>query len=214
MIYIYYLEKNNIPFYIGKTKCIKNRTNYHRTKYGVDTNLNIIDTCNNDKQTWKFWESYWISQFKVWGFTLLNKNDGGGGVKYHKLDSINLYKKWRKDKKPFLGKKHTELSRQRISNATKGKNKPEGFGEMMRKVRINIPKPPGTGKKISEKLKGKPSKKAKIVEQYDLNNNFIHSYPNTLIAAKETNSNSSTISKVCRNIFKQSNGYIWKYKNQ
>ena len=85
---------------------------------------------------------------------------------------------------------------------------------MMRKTRINVPKPPGTGEKIANKLRGKKSKKAKIVEQYDLNGNFIFLYPNTLIAAKETNSNSSTISKVCRNIFKQTNGYIWKYKIQ
>jgi hypothetical protein len=45
-----------------------------------------------------------------------------------------------------------------------------------------------------------------------LNENFIAEYPNTMIAAEKTGSNSSTISKVCRGIFSQTNGFIWKYK--
>jgi hypothetical protein len=30
-------------------------------------------------EDWKYWESYWMEQFKQWGFTLLNQNKGGGG---------------------------------------------------------------------------------------------------------------------------------------
>lgn len=28
---------------------------------------------------WEFWEQYWISQFKTWGFELKNATDGGAG---------------------------------------------------------------------------------------------------------------------------------------
>lgn len=213
MTYIYYLSKNdNVPFYIGKTRNIKNRINEHRLRYGNNVELHIIDTCEDNKKTWKFLESYWIEQFKCWGFVLLNKNNGGGGPTFQNKESIDKYKKWRDGKKPFLNKKHTEHSKERIRIANTGKPKPEGFGDMMRKVRLGVPKPKDMGEKVSKALKGKPSKKAKAVLQYDLQDNFIKEYPNTLIAAKETNSNSSTISKVCRNIFKQSNGYKWKYK--
>jgi predicted GIY-YIG superfamily endonuclease len=37
----------------------------------------VIDEVTND---WKFWEKYWISQFKVWGFTLCNYTLGGDGL--------------------------------------------------------------------------------------------------------------------------------------
>jgi hypothetical protein len=83
---------------------------------------------------------------------------------------------------------------------------------MMREVRKGVPKPEGMGARIAEKLRGKPSKKAKIVQQFDLSGNFITEYPNTIVAAEKTGSNSSTISKVCRGIFSQTNGFIWKYK--
>ena len=33
----------------------------------------------DEVEDWKFWESYWIEQFRCWGFKLENKNNGGGG---------------------------------------------------------------------------------------------------------------------------------------
>ena len=37
----------------------------------------VIDEVTDD---WKFWEKYWIAQFKVWGFTLCNYTLGGDGL--------------------------------------------------------------------------------------------------------------------------------------
>ena len=143
---------------------------------------------------------------------MINKNNGGGGPLFQTLEAKEKYKNWRKDKKPMLGKKQSKETIKRKSDALKGKPKPKGFGDMMRKVRLGVPKPEGTGEKISKALTGMPSKKAKTVIQYDLKDNFIAEYANTLLAASATNSNSSTISKVCRGIFSQTNGYKWKYK--
>jgi hypothetical protein len=153
----------------------------------------------------------YIHLFKSWGFELENCNMGGGGPSFHTKESIEKYKNWRKDKKPMLGKKQSKETRKRKSDALKGRPKPEGFGDMMREVRLGVPKPKGMGKKVSKALKGRPSKKAKIVIQYDLQGNFIAKYSNTLEAAEKTGSNSSTISKVCRGIFSQTNGYKWSY---
>lgn len=211
MIKIYYLHKgDNIPFYIGYTKSLKIRITHHRQKHGVEVEIVEIDECLNEdkKQT----ENLWIGLFKSWGFNLLNKNMGGGGPSFHTKESIEKYKNWRKDKKPMLGKKQSEETRKRKSDALKGRPKPNGFGDMMREVRLGVPKPKDMGKKVSKALKGRPSKKAKIVIQYDLQGNFIAKYPNTLEAAEKTGSNSSTISKVCRGIFSQTNGYKWKYE--
>lgn len=211
MIKIYYLHReDNIPFYVGYTKHLKNRLNDHRRKKGNSIELVVIDECLEENK--KIIETMYIQLFKSWGFKLENQNAGGGGPSCHTKESIERYKNWRKDKKPMLNKKHSEETRKRISNATKGKPKPEGFGDMMREVRLGVPKPQGMGEKISKALKGKPAKKAKTVLQYDLQGNFIAKYPNTLVAAEKTGSNPSTISKVCRGIFSQTNGYKWKYE--
>ena len=75
MIKIYILEKNGIPFYVGKAKNIIRRKHSHTRTYGLDIQLYIID----EVKDWKYWECYWIEQFKQWGFKLENKNNGGGG---------------------------------------------------------------------------------------------------------------------------------------
>lgn len=100
--YIYFLHKgDNIPFYIGKS--VNNnltRSYQHKQTYGKNTILEVIDIV--DTNEWKFWEKYWISQFKSWGFILLNKNNGGGGpIKYSdyskKLKSDIMKRKWKEN---------------------------------------------------------------------------------------------------------------------
>jgi hypothetical protein len=76
MTYIYILEKNGIPFYVGKTTTLPQRKSHHK-KYKEQDLFFIIDKVEDNE--WKFWECYWIEQFKVWGFELENKNNGGGG---------------------------------------------------------------------------------------------------------------------------------------
>lgn len=78
MTKIYYLHRgNNIPFYIGKTISEKNRKYSHKNKLGKDIILEIIDEVPTNE--WKYWEEFYISLFKIWGFKLENKNNGGGG---------------------------------------------------------------------------------------------------------------------------------------
>jgi hypothetical protein len=85
-IKIYYLHKgDNIPFYVGKTKNPNNRISGHRTKLGLNICLEIVDIVL--KENAKFWESFWIEQFKQWGFKLVNKNQGGGGLESHSIQT-------------------------------------------------------------------------------------------------------------------------------
>ncbi len=79
MIYIYLLEFKNNTYYIGKTNNIPRRIKEHNRKLFTDFNYSILDEVENKQ--WKFWEQYWICQFKAWNFTLLNKNKGGGGTR-------------------------------------------------------------------------------------------------------------------------------------
>jgi predicted GIY-YIG superfamily endonuclease len=84
MIYIYLLENlKNHPdkVYIGKTNKINRRKNAHKCNYGDNVQITIIDQIeSNDKKDWVPLESYWIEQFRQWGFKLLNQNNGGGGL--------------------------------------------------------------------------------------------------------------------------------------
>ena len=108
---IYEISKNNKPIYIGKTKegGATFRKSHHKKRWGDGIALTIIDEIEGiDKQIWKSLESYWINQYKTWGFNLENKNDGGGGkiatkdlkwkIEYNKEynKQYNLNKPWRK----------------------------------------------------------------------------------------------------------------------
>lgn len=46
-------------------------------KRGLSVRMDIIDETEGD---WKWLEKYWISQFKCWGFSLLNHCEGGEGM--------------------------------------------------------------------------------------------------------------------------------------
>lgn len=44
-------------------------------KQNLEPKIILIDEVENSE--WEFWEKYWISQFKTWGFNLTNGTDGG-----------------------------------------------------------------------------------------------------------------------------------------
>lgn len=126
--------------YIGKTKkSLVERMYAHTSNYKLKTErsyknswiqslkqkglkpiIEEVDIVEED--SWEFWESYWISQFKSWGFNLTNMTLGGEGSN---------------GGKGCLGYRHTEEAKKRISianskpkskewisNAAKGKFKP------------------------------------------------------------------------------------------
>lgn len=53
--------------------------------------------------------------------------------------------------------------------------------------------------------------KPRIVEQYDMQNNFIKAYNSSYDAERETGVKYQGITGVCRGIHKSSGGFIWKY---
>jgi group I intron endonuclease len=115
--YIYTLEhpETNEIRYVGKTINIKRRYYQHTNKKickklsnkhlanwlisilnkDLKPILNILEECDND---WVQSEIYWIEQFKVWGFNILNFTKGGEGFSH----------------------KHSEESKKRMSIAQKG----------------------------------------------------------------------------------------------
>ena len=84
MAYIYLItniDNNPNNVYIGKSINKIWRKHAHNRTYGKNIVYSIIDEINSS--IWEEIESYWIEQFKCWGFNVQNKNNGGGGVKKH-----------------------------------------------------------------------------------------------------------------------------------
>ena len=204
MVKIYVLEKNCIPFYIGKAKNTIRRKHSHAKTYGLDIQLHIID----EVEDWKFWECYWIEQFKQWGFKLENKNNGGGGPSSYTEEQKQKMRKPRKEgtgakiSKVLKGnhsKYYTESVRQKISEGNK------------------IPKP--FSDEHIQNMGIAKRKQATPVLQYDLEDNFITEWESKGQAAewiKEQTGKTSNVTSQIKDCIlgkqKTAFKYKWKYK--
>jgi len=75
--YIYTLsyETEENLFYVGSTTNPKGRLQSHRTKFGYNTTMFIVDEIQfNHKDELILLEIFWNWQFKSWGFKLKNKD--------------------------------------------------------------------------------------------------------------------------------------------
>lgn len=210
-IKIYYLHRgNNLPFYVGKTIKPHIRLSDHKRVF-KDENIKmvIIEKISSlDKKDWKWLESYWIEQFKQWGFILENKNKGGGGPK-----ALTP-----KPKGFGFGRVHSEFTKQKISESNKGNKGPLGcIRSKETKLKISKanskPKPQGFKKTLSKVKTGVDNpKRRRSILQYDLNGKFIKEWDGAITIKKELNINNVSIMQCCRGIIKTSNNFIWKYK--
>ena len=208
---IYILEKNNIPFYVGKSIKPKGRIWHHKQNFGQNIKQIIIDKVEDNE--WRFWECYWIEQFKNWGFILKNKNKGGGGP-------TKWEKKWdtqeRRDKisnHPTRGKQISKSLKNHTQYYTKEIRK------KMSKSQKGIPKP-FTEEHKKNLSKANLESKGKTVECYTLNGGFILDFPCLREAKiwllKEKSLSSPNVDKqikdCCKGRQKTCHGFKFKYK--
>jgi group I intron endonuclease len=198
---IYYLHKgDDVPFYIGYTSDIINRKSSHRTTYGLDTYLEVLD----DVDDYKSEETFYINMFKSWGFNLLNQNEGGGGLT-----------------------KHSDETKQKISDTWQGKSKTELEEiNIKRSLGNQIPKP-GAGyrgwtqehlnrlNKISPFNQPDWSDKCKKpVNMIDkTTNKIVREFGSVTEASYIMGIKQSTLSHCLTGRTKTSAGYKWQYKN-
>jgi len=129
IIYIYELIDpiTDETRYIGRTKNVKSRLKSHLgdkahtykvswirslLKQGVVPILNIIDEVPFDE--WEFWEKHYINLYRSWNCKLTNLDEGGNGPGKHSLESRLKMSNSQK------GKKSTEETKRKISEATRG----------------------------------------------------------------------------------------------
>ena len=143
-----YEDPNKV--YIGKTK--NSRENNHKKTYGKNITYTYIDEVNSlERKHWGPIESYWIEQFRQWGFEVVNpRKKGGGGPEFQTEGAKKKIQKYlleREYKKEWIEK----MLKNRIhSNCgyPKGLKRPKEFGE-------KISSHPERNKKIGEGNKGK-----------------------------------------------------------
>jgi hypothetical protein len=194
--------------YIGKERSHKQdkRINQHKRTYGNDITFSYIDYVNSwESKDWKSLEQYWISQFKCWGFEVLNKNPGGGGAVVISEESklrISIANKGRsinkgvpksqshKDKIGLAHKNKTILqsTRDKTSNSLKGRKQTE-----------------------QEKL-NRAKTLYKPILQYDLAGNFIKEWESITKASQELNINLDSISACVTGKHKSTRKYKFQYK--
>jgi hypothetical protein len=216
-IYIYLVENcygDPNKVYIGKT--IKNRKPHHKHTYGENIIYTIIDEVDSlNKTYWKSLETFWIGYLRFLGFNVLNKNNGGGGPIFlseetrHKISKASIGKSRNK------GRRHSEESKQKISNSMKGILRPES-GEKISKSKKGIPQSETHRKNIGDAIRGRKvtwnDKLSKPILQYDLEGNFIQEWKGIKYAAGCLGLNNRIICNCLIGKLKQTGGFTWKYK--
>lgn len=231
-VYIYCLFENKTPIYIGKTKNdLKIRESQHKRKLKKQVEIFELDFI--DENNWKFWENYWIQQFKQWGFKLINQNEGGGGLEFHREETkqkmrgkyhLGTSKKLKGIKRPDVSKrfKGKKLKKETINKIIKSKTGHKCYKDSKRNKKIknsnkkHYKQNSERNKKISNKLKGRKADWMKLrnkpVYQFDKQDNFIKEWNSASEIGKFFNKNSSSISECCNEKRKSAYGYKWKFK--
>lgn len=64
---------------------------------------------------------------------------------------------------------------------------------------------------VEESLRRSNKRIQRPIDQFDLNNNYLQTFPSIQQAARATKSEATNIVKVAKGKMRQTNGYIWKY---
>ena len=226
--YIYIVTNcfnNPYSIYVGKTK--NTREKDHKKTFGNNITYSIIDEIYSfDKNLWRPLESYWIEQFRQWGFDIINKQkQGGSGVGFHSDETkhkISLRHKGRKItwgdkiKQSNTGRIHSEETKQKMKKpkTTSKKGIEHKLTGLKRSNETKIKQSLALkGKTRSDSYKEKIKDiKSKPILQFTKHGEFIKEWKNATEAARHINKQNSAISECCLGKRKSIYGYIWKFK--
>jgi group I intron endonuclease len=180
------------------SKTYKNNWIISLLKKDLKPILEILDIVDIDN--WSFWEKYWISQFRTWGFKLTNISDGGDGGNFgpecNKKISLKLKNRVfsedtiKKMKLSAKLRKITDEGRKKLSLSRMG-SKNSMFGKKQSKFCIES--------------------KFKPIIQISLNGDIIKEWGSLKEVSEYLLINRNTIRMVCQNKRKTAGGYKWKF---
>ena len=223
--YIYKITNPKGAVYIGQTRRLSHRKEVYRNvrcskqiklynsllKYGwINHNFEIIYEEECTKEQLNDLEISYISSYSSYNNRLglnLTPGGGGGGKTGNRKGQSHTQEAKEKNRIAHKGRKVTEETRLKMSEAKKGKPKtisPEGRITAMQKLSIH--------QKEKWKNEEYANRVCKVILQYDKLGNFIRE-TNTWQLNKE-GLNGHTINRCCRGLSKTSHGYVWKYKTK
>lgn len=214
-IFIYTLSDptTNQVRYVGKTVNLKKRYSSHICNFNKKNKkenwvlslknknekplMEVVDTV--PYKNWEFWERYWISQFKAWGFDLVNLTEGG--------DNVCSDKTRKKLKLAGKNRKQSPEAIEKTASANRGRKNTQEMKDKMSALFKGIKVKPDVLLKRA-KAQWKP------VLQFDLQGNFIKEYPNVKSAKNEINPINNSLGGCLKGKLKTWCGYKWEYKNK
>lgn len=185
--------------------------------------IEILDECSTND--WEIIEQYWISQFKNWGFNLVNYTDGGQGA-HGRIVSENTKKKISqslmghlvseetrlKKRLKRIGYKPTKESVEKVRQIHLGRKNSAETIFKMKKAKLGKKMPKGFSEKCSIRMKGKVPRNIKPVIKYDKHNLEISSFSSITEAANKNNISKTSINNCLCGKSKTAGGFVWKYK--
>jgi group I intron endonuclease len=237
-----YLLRNliNGKIYVGKSVNIKRRMyqhskpeTYHKggantpivraiKKYGFENfSIEILQIFEGEEKDKEIIESeiFWIKKLKSnnfeTGYNLLLGGTDWTGYSHSdttkQILSEKAAERYQGENNPMFGKKHTKESKEKISNNRKqnkvavGENNPF-FGKVHSDETKRI---------ISEKakLRGNPKRKRPILQICLETGSVLREWDSAADAGRELGFNKNNINNACHGIYKTSNGFAWKFKN-
>jgi hypothetical protein len=201
--------------YIGKTK---NKYRNHKPKFGINIKYSVIDEINSLKhKDWEPLETYWIEQFRQWGFEVMNvRKKGGSGPLTHtgevkkvisdKTKGHKKSKEWRRKLSlSHMGKTHSLKTKEKLRIIGENRTYPKNWSEIIKEGHKN------KNKDFYQSKKWVKSQQ-KIIYQFDLKGNFIRKWESLKQASLYNNCNYIGISHCLHQRQKTAYGYIWRFE--
>ena len=179
---------------------------------GLKPIMVVIDEVSiND---WVFWESYWISQFKSWGYNLINYTKGGDGTTFGNDTSFKKGQVAWNDTNTFISckicNKEFKISPNQLEKKQYCSNK--CYADSKKGISISEETQFKKGHVPWNKGKNIKIKGDKNVYQYSgLTGEFIKKWNTAKEAAIALNINAEGIGQNCRGKAKTAGGYSWSY---
>jgi group I intron endonuclease len=161
-------------------------------------------------------ERYYITTLKP-SYNTAPGGLGHTGIQWTEERRIRFKELMSGENNPNFGKPLSEETKNKLRNVLKGRIIPDEVRQKTSQTMKGVPKSEETRKRMSQAQigrimpKGKDSKKAISISQYDTEGNFIKSFGSVTDAANEIGCQISGISFCLKGRIKTSSGFVWKY---
>ena len=203
-------KTNNLKIRFQNHLCDKDKT--HKVNWiknlkrkGLLPTIEILEQC--DKNNANFLEQYWISQFKTWGFNLVNGTDGGDGgfgMKNTKSTEVAAF-----DENGNFLESYYSIKEAAIKNNCTSSHIVDCCTGKIRSYKSKI----WRYRKDHFNTFETSNKSTRSIIQQTLNGEFIAEYSSIIEAANALSCKPQSISRTLRGERKKFKNFIWKYKN-